>query len=421
MEHGFDICIEEYRHTVIPPCDSWHDRGADVHWHAMGHAAHVRDSVRYTPSRKEMNTLRLLGIVPPDFNLDDPSSLHWVHFLLGILQTERIRRQAYYQQHKKAPWRKWNPTWVEGQCVLFERILLYPEVLFTQEEPTLRWQEGGLDNFYPGHDGYLHEHGPNGPRLPAFQSAKLNPFLVALSCHDKMADYFKKRRQSRSNLPDATSPHHELFQKLDALVDEIYRPLESIPDIPPLYSRDALAPADVLAANSVLQVDSMLSPTGAFPTHASPANTDYNLESNAPALHVPPVGLRERIADGQALLFKPIEDWEDSREDLTGVVDGAQTGTSPIDALAPTEVSRRQMLRPGTQCCNGKIPAHLPPVGLRERFSYENARLFEPIEDCCRAEEDLQERIAYGQALLFKPIEDWHLSEDPTGVEDGAH
>ncbi|KAJ7200949.1 hypothetical protein C8J57DRAFT_1412691, partial [Mycena rebaudengoi] len=164
---GFDICIEEYRHTVIPPCNNWHDRGADDTGtgmdgsavpdqtrssllarglrnnsavssisncsNAMGHAAHVRDSVRYTPSRKEMNTLRLLGIVPPDFNLDDPSSLHrvndvwhiasdklalwsWapcigtVHFLLGILQTERIGRQAYYQQHKKAPWRKWNPT-----------------------------------------------------------------------------------------------------------------------------------------------------------------------------------------------------------------------------------------------------------------------------------------------------------------------
>ncbi|KAJ7206172.1 hypothetical protein C8J57DRAFT_1734475, partial [Mycena rebaudengoi] len=390
-EDGFDICIEEYRHTVIPPCNNWHDRGADdttgkdgsavpdqTHSSLLarglrnnsagssistGHAAHVRDSVRYTPSRKRsMNTLRLLGIVPPDFNLDYPSSLHcvndvwhiasdklalwsWapcigtVHFLLGILQTERIGRQAYYQQHKKAPWCKWNPTWAEGEYILLERILLYPEVIFTQEEPTLRWQEGGLDNFYPGHDGYLHEHGPNGPRLPAFQSAKLNPFLVALSCHDKMADYFKKRRQSRSNLPDATSPHHELFQKLVALVDEICRPLELIPDIPPLYSRDALAPADVLAANSVLQVDSMLSPTGAFPTHASPADTDYNLESNAPALHVPPVGLRERIAYGQALLCKPIEDWEDPREDLTGVVDSAQTGTSPIDALAPTEVS----------------------------------------------------------------------------------
>jgi hypothetical protein len=28
-EDGFDICIEEYRHTVIPPCNNWHDRGAD--------------------------------------------------------------------------------------------------------------------------------------------------------------------------------------------------------------------------------------------------------------------------------------------------------------------------------------------------------------------------------------------------------
>ncbi|KAJ7206185.1 hypothetical protein C8J57DRAFT_1734486 [Mycena rebaudengoi] len=291
----------------------------------------------YTPSRKEMNTLRLLGIVPPDFNLDDPSSLHrvndvwhiasdklalwsWapcigtVHFLLGILQTERIGRQAYYQQHKKAPWRKWNPTWVEAQ-----------------------W----------------------------FSSS--GSFFIR-----------------KSNLPDATSPHHELFQKLDALVDEIYRPLELIPDIPPLYPRDALAPADVLAANSVLQVDSMLSPTSAFPTYTSPADTDYNLESMLlHVMHVPPVGLRERIAYGQALLFKPIEDWEDPREDLTGVVDGAQTGTSPIDALAATEVS------PADKCYDlepNAVTAHLPP-------------------------EDLQERIAYGKALLFKPIEDWHLAE----------
>ncbi|KAJ7206151.1 hypothetical protein C8J57DRAFT_1734456 [Mycena rebaudengoi] len=379
-----------------------------------------------TPSdillKKEMNTCDYWAL-SLGFNLDYPSSLHCVNDIgyrvgqIGLV-TERIGRQAYYQQHKKAPWCKWNPTWVEGEYILLERILLYPEVIFTQEEPTLRWQEGGLDNFYPGHDGYLHEHGPNGPRLPAFQSAKLNPFLVALSCHDKMADYFKKRRQSRSNLPDATSPHHELFQKLVALVDEICRPLELIPDIPPLYSREALAPADVLAANSVLQVDSMLSPTGAFPTHASPAD---NLESNAPALHVPPVGLRERIAYGRALLCKPIEDWEDPREDLTGVVDSAQTGTSPIDALAPTEVS------PADKCYDlepNAVTAHLPPVRLRGRFSYENAHLFEPIEDWCRAEEDLQERIAYGQALLFKPIEDWHLAdlrEDPTGVEDGTH
>ncbi|KAJ7429892.1 hypothetical protein FB451DRAFT_1326516 [Mycena latifolia] len=371
-------------------------------FHVLDQAAHIADSLRHSPGQKDeaTSTLIQLGIVPLDFHLEHPSNLRWisavwhigldkyglwtwapflgtVKYLLGVLQAERLDRQAYYDEHKRAPWRKWDAGWLETLSIRFEPMILYPEVVFTTGEPMLRWHEGRFHVFYPGVDGYLHRESPDGPRLSAFQSAGLNPFLVALSCHNKLSHYFDKRRQA--NLDENTSPYYEFYKELDALVEEIYRPLEAIPDIsdrtitvnplscslrswqrPPIVeswvqqggplgsggsqvgsSQGSDSGADVLALANVCQSTSL--------EEVALNNAACNLSSDMSALSITtdstdkssvdeandfasntastglPSTLSERIAYGRALFFKPIEDWReaDARED-DGVAEDPQ-------------------------------------------------------------------------------------------------
>ncbi|KAJ7484084.1 hypothetical protein B0H11DRAFT_2020087 [Mycena galericulata] len=354
--------------------------------HITDQAVHVIDSWCRDPIRQRQttNTLRQLGIVPKDFLLESVSNVRWLDprwhkamdtyaawawapsnttldYMLAILKVERLSRERVARQLERDPWRQWDPAWMDSPLILFEPILLYPEALFNGNEPLVRFEEGTFSLFYPNtYDGRLHLDSADGHVLWPSSSPKLNPFLVALSCHNKLLHYVN--REQRRNRLDLASPIYDLFTKLESLVDEIWRPLRTIPGetraspFKPhsmaLLSANmgdrfsSLRLTDPLASDSANGMDGVRhrnflpherstvpglpvavhttvpenrahfkEDTRAFEEKGNPRGSQAEEDSDSPLAAVnsflSTMDVAERVAYGQQLFFQPIRDWED--------------------------------------------------------------------------------------------------------------
>ncbi|KAJ7202817.1 hypothetical protein GGX14DRAFT_652976 [Mycena pura] len=214
-------------------------------------AAHVIESWRKDEDRKEKTeyTLRQLGIVSLDFHLDHPSNLHWLNaiwhkaldkygvwswapsrdsleILYGILLKEREARQYHYEQTGEALWRQWDESSFAFATIRYDILIFNYSGMLVLDQPIVRREGGVFKVFYPDVDGHLHL--TTGQmlepfRVPRSEGSELNPFLVALSCLNKLTHHMEARRTQE--LP-GTSPHREYLVSLTRLVDEIWKPLE---------------------------------------------------------------------------------------------------------------------------------------------------------------------------------------------------
>ncbi|KAJ6598981.1 hypothetical protein DFH09DRAFT_1070840 [Mycena vulgaris] len=208
----------------------------------LDEAAHVLESWRKNPVRAENTTaiLRQLGVVPSTWFLDHLAqstrpfyglwswtlTLNSIARLMMALKKERAARQVMYDETGKAPWRKWDPAWVniiEFDMVVF-RPWLAPNRPLIREDPS----RNTFIFIYGPQEGDFRQDRSDGPpvlpfRIPRPPGSELNPFLVALSCLHKLQVHLKRRAVHHLSLE--TSPHLALYCASHKLSLEIWAPL----------------------------------------------------------------------------------------------------------------------------------------------------------------------------------------------------
>ncbi|KAJ7915670.1 hypothetical protein B0H13DRAFT_1999780 [Mycena leptocephala] len=303
-----------------------------------------------------VSVLRRLGIVPSNFALDDVSNLQtlnadwykcfefglwsWcpaleeVHRLILHLKMERSERQVIYDKTGTASWRQWDASWLDRvaydvaiMCAdmgpIFRRRVSEPKPDFLEYHPS-------------SSDGHLHLNSPDGPRLVPFfldrkPGSEVNPFLVALSCHNKLRVYFECG--VKLGLPAETSPHFELYTVLTQLVDEIWTPLESLRAITPEDRNETVDGGEgslngvfqfILSAiysTLIVQLDAQTASQSRPPeleTTTEREGAEVRTSNGVPVSfsrkfmeEIGPMTVAERVEYGNNLFFKPLLDFPD--------------------------------------------------------------------------------------------------------------
>ncbi|KAJ7471962.1 hypothetical protein FB451DRAFT_311791 [Mycena latifolia] len=205
----------------------------------------------------------------------------------------------------------------------FDIILIYPEHLLAPDEPVLRLDRSTsqFHRYYAGSDGHLHRDAPDGERLPPFPPNRekanaaqhLNPFLVALSCHDRLKSHFAEL--AKQGRPASDSPHLELYEALERLVEELWEPLTPPEGHPGSDGGDTIGggaedfttdPVVDGAAGDMGKQYAESTPVAQVPVDVPEPSREVQEQLDLMASMTTP----ERVAYGHTLFFRPIEDWD---------------------------------------------------------------------------------------------------------------